>query len=357
MTYTPTGPQVPAATPTSTVPSSPAKERDPFFDNAKFLTIILVVVGHTWAQLSGSNVEHAAYLAVYGFHMPLFVFMTGYFSRGYTRSTGKFRGLIPTVLAPYVIFVLLYRAELYFLKDHHFRAADWLAPQYVMWFLAALVCWRLTAPIWQHLRFPVATSVAVALVMGGWSMTSDGTVSRMVGLLPFFVLGLTIAPGRVAAVRRVTKWWMGVPVLLAAFVAAYLWGTGSIGGTVARLLYWNDNYAAMKLSTLEGMAGRLAALALAIVLGCAFLSLVPGRRTWFTDMGTRTMYVFLLHGLVIKVFDYTGLMDEPAVQSGPGVLLCTLAAIVLAVVLSTELVRRATRWAVEPPVGWLLARL
>jgi fucose 4-O-acetylase-like acetyltransferase len=288
--------------------------------------------------------------------MPMFVFITGYFSRGYARSTDKFRGLIPTVLAPYVVFDLLYRAELYFVKDLHFPASDWLSPQYVMWFLAALVCWRLTAPIWQHLRYPVATSVAVALVMGGWSMTSDGTVSRMVGLLPFFVLGLTIRSERVDGVRRRAKWWMGVPVLLAAFVTAYLFTNGSVGRVVSGLLYWNENYHHMKLSLLQGMTGRTAAYALAIVLGCAFLAVVPERRTWFTDMGTRTMYVFLLHGLVIKVFDYTGLIDEPSVQSRPGLVLCTLAAVTLAVVLSTKLVQRATRWAVEPPVGRLMAQ-
>jgi fucose 4-O-acetylase-like acetyltransferase len=350
------GSQAPAAAPTQPAPPQPAKERDPFFDNAKFLTIILVVVGHTWAQLSGSNVEHATYLVVYGFHMPLFVFMTGYFSRGYTKSIAKFRGLIPTVIAPYVVFNLLYRAELYFVKEHHFPLADWLSPQYVMWFLAALVCWRLTAPLWQHLRHPVAASVVIALVMGGWSMTSDGTVSRMVGLLPFFVLGLTLSPERFEEVRRRTTWWMGVPVLLGAFAAAYLWAEGSVGGAVARQLYWNVNYDKMHLSTLEGMAGRLAAMSLAIVLGCAFLTIVPKRRTWFTDMGTRTMYVFLLHGLVIKVFDYTGLIDEPAVQSRLGVVLCTLGAVGLGVLLSTEPVKRAARWAVEPPVDRLLAR-
>jgi hypothetical protein len=68
------------------------------------------------------------------------------------------------------------------------------------------------------------------------------------------------------------------------------------------------------------------------------------------------MYVFLLHGLVIKVFDYTGLIDEPAVQSRLGVVLCTLGAVGLGVLLSTEPVKRAARWAVEPPVDRLLAR-
>jgi fucose 4-O-acetylase-like acetyltransferase len=336
-------------------PATPVQGRDAFFDNVKFLTIVLVVVGHTWAQLDVSKVETTGYLIVYGFHMPLFVFISGYFSRGYARSADKFRGLIPTVIAPYVIFTLLYRGELY-LMNGHFSVADWLAPQFVTWFLAALVGWRLSAPIWRHLRYPVTTAVAIAVITSGWDMTADGTVSRMFGLLPFFVLGLTVDPERVNGLRDRTRWWMGVPVLLGASVACYVLVVGSIDDTVGALLRWDGNYAQLKLSFVEGAAGRLAAVALAIVLGGAFLALTPRRRTWFTAMGTRTMYVFLLHGLVIKVFDYTKLIDKPVIQSAPGVVLVTLAAVALAVALATEPVRRATRSLVEPRVDRLLAR-
>lgn len=335
--------------------AAPARERDSFFDNVKFLTIVLVVVGHTWAQLDVSKVESAGYLVVYAFHMPLFVFISGYFSRGYTRSTSKFRGLVPTVVAPYVIFTLLYRGELYFMNGD-FGIGSWLAPQFVTWFLAALICWRLSAPVWQHLRYPVTTAVVIAVFVGAWDMTDDGTVSRTLGLLPFFVLGLTIDPDRVNGLRDRTRWWMGVPVLLGAFVAFYVVIVGSIDSTVGGLLRWDGNYEQLKLSFVEGSAGRLVAMALAIVLGGAYLALTPRRRTWFTDMGTRTMYVFLLHGLVIKVFDYTKLIDKPVIQSPPGVVLVTLASVALAVALATEPVRRATRWLVEPQVDRLLAR-
>ncbi|RAY14228.1 acyltransferase [Actinomadura craniellae] len=332
-----------------------AKERDPYFDNVKFLTIVLVVVGHTWAQLRGYTAEHAAYMVVYGFHMPLFVFVAGYFSRGFARDAGKFGSMIATVVAPYVVFSLLYRAELYFVKGVHFNAGDWLAPHYLTWFLVALLCWRLTAPIWSHLRWPVTSAVAVAVLVSGWYLTADSTVSRTVSLLPFFVLGLTLAPERFERLRGRLHWWLGAPVLLAAFAAFYLWSAGDFAKSlVPRLLYWNEGYEDMNLALPVGVAGRLAAYALAVVLGLAFLAVVPRTRTWFTELGTRTMYVFLLHGLVIKLFDYTGLLDEPAVQSLAGQILCTLASIALAVVLATRPVTRATRWAVEPPVRWLI---
>ncbi|GAA2085044.1 acyltransferase family protein [Actinomadura alba] len=358
MTHTLHGPQAPDTAPAPAAPTAPApvKQRDAFFDNAKFMTIVLVVVGHLWAQLQGSQVEHSAYMVIYAFHMPLFTFITGYFSRGYVRSSDKLRSLVPTVIAPYVIFTLLSRANLYFVADKPFPADQWLEPHYVTWFLAALVCWRLSAPLWRHLRYPITTSVVVALVVGGWELSSDKNVGHTIILLPFFVLGLTVNTDLFDRLRRRARWWMGAPVLLGMFLVFYFGTSSSVDSRLMSFFYWCETYQQMKLSLPMGVAARLAVFALAVALGAAFLALVPKRRTWFTELGTRTMYVFLLHALVLKVFDYTKLIDEPVVQSRAGLVLTTIAAVGLSVVLATEPVRRATRWLVEPPVGRLLSR-
>src|SRR3954467_2045419 len=70
------------------------RPRDPFFDNAKFMAIVLVVAGHSIVDLRDVRVAHAAYLFVYTFHMPVFIVITGYFSRTFTFSGGKARKLI-----------------------------------------------------------------------------------------------------------------------------------------------------------------------------------------------------------------------------------------------------------------------
>ena len=79
---------------TSTTPKAkpePTLDRDPYFDNAKFLAVVLVVFGHAWEPLRGANVGgrplEAAQTLVYGFHLPAFIVMCGYFSRGFaTRA-------------------------------------------------------------------------------------------------------------------------------------------------------------------------------------------------------------------------------------------------------------------------------
>ncbi|TDD22789.1 hypothetical protein E1287_39500, partial [Actinomadura sp. KC06] len=352
------------ATGDRTAPAAP-RRRDAYFDNVKFFLIMLVVLGHVWEVFrKDSNAANAAYTVVYAFHMPLFVFVSGYFSRGFMRSTDKFRGIFPTLIIPFAIFNVLYRL-LVFIKVDEFRLHQFFRPQFLMWFLVALVLWRLSAPLWAHLRYPVATAVALSLIAGSWSFNSDPTLCRAAGLLPFFVLGLTIAsgpggagsrPGPVEALRsRGWTRWAGAFVLLAALPVAYVWERGTVVPKIEHgVRLWNRGYEQMGFSMPEGVSYRLLAMVFALVLGAAFLAAVPRGRAWYTRLGTRTMYVYLLHGLVIKPLQYGGVLDDPFFRSPAGLVLVTACGLALGVVLTTAPVVRLTRWAIEPEARRLL---
>ena len=56
------------------------RRRVPFWDNARFACIVLVVIGHgTQRLIYDSDVSYAFYLWVYAFHMPAFAIISGYF--------------------------------------------------------------------------------------------------------------------------------------------------------------------------------------------------------------------------------------------------------------------------------------
>ncbi|MWA05500.1 acyltransferase family protein [Actinomadura sp. LD22] len=352
----PAGGPAHAARPAAEAPAPP-RPRDAYFDNVKFFLILLVVVGHVWEVLrANSHAVDAAYTVVYGFHMPVFVFVSGYFARGFMRSTDKFRSVFPTLVVPYVIFAVLYRLQLVFVRGNEFRLHELFRPQFLMWFLVALVLWRLSAPLWGHLRHPVAVSVALSLIAGSWSFNADATLCRAAALLPFFVLGLTIRPELAQAPRR-RGWtrWAGLAVLLAALPAAYVWERGTVVPKIAHgVLLWNRGYEHMHFSAVEGMSYRLLAMVLAVVLGTAFLAAVPRGRAWYTTLGTRTMYVYLLHGLIVKTLDYGGVLDAHFFNTPAGVVAATLGALAAGVLLGTDPVRRLTHWAIEPTGRWLL---
>ena len=57
------------------------KERDYFFDNLKAVLIFLVVLGHFLLPIRGDNPLVVVKRLIYVFHMPLFVFISGYFAK------------------------------------------------------------------------------------------------------------------------------------------------------------------------------------------------------------------------------------------------------------------------------------
>src|SRR5690606_24404482 len=89
-------------------PAPSGKQRDAFFDNAKYLAIVLVAVGHAWGQILDDGAVETAYRVVYTFHMPAFILISGYFSRSFDLRTKHVKRLITGVIVPYVIFETAY---------------------------------------------------------------------------------------------------------------------------------------------------------------------------------------------------------------------------------------------------------
>ena len=83
---------------------APARVRVPFWDNARFATIALVVIGHAiQRQTSDSNNALILYLFIYAFHIPAFALISGYFSKASPPSTRQMLKIITDIVIPYVI--------------------------------------------------------------------------------------------------------------------------------------------------------------------------------------------------------------------------------------------------------------
>ena len=68
--------------------STAQKQRVPYWDNARWIAIVLVVVGHAILKLIGeSDPAYELYLFIYAFHVPLFVAVSGYFAKAAPTCT------------------------------------------------------------------------------------------------------------------------------------------------------------------------------------------------------------------------------------------------------------------------------
>ncbi|MEV7321618.1 acyltransferase family protein [Streptomyces sp. NPDC093970] len=340
--------QNPAPRPPARPPAD--RQRDAFFDNAKYLAIVLVAMGHSWEPLKGdSRVLEAVYCVVYAFHMPAFIVISGYFSRNFDMRPDRLKRLITGVVVPYVLFETGYSLFERYVNDSPGQDISLLDPWYLTWFLCALFVWRLTTPIWRAVRHPLPVAFVIAMLASvSPSIGDDLDLQRVLQFLPYFVLGLCLRPEHFRLVRRWPVRIAAVPVF--AFALVFSWW--SVPRMNTAWFYHRDSAQELGVPWWCGPVMVLAMFGCSILLTAGFLSWVPGRRMWFTAMGAGTLYGYLLHGFVVKYADHAGWFDPRWLHGPLGEILVTAVAGATVTLLCSAPVRRVFRFAMEPRMAW-----
>ncbi|GAA2912427.1 MULTISPECIES: acyltransferase family protein [Streptomyces] len=335
-------------------PAQRSGQRDAFFDNAKYLAIVLVAMGHSWEPLrDGSRAASALYMVVYAFHMPAFIIISGYFSRSFDAGPGRIRRLITGLAVPYVVFETAYTLFTRWTDQEPDRPISLLDPLYLTWFLAALFIWRLTTPVWRHVRWPLPVALVIAMLATlSPSVGNDLDLQRTLQFLPYFVLGLCLKPEHFRLVRRRKVRILAVPVFAAAVAVAY-WAVPRMTGA---WFYHRDSAEELAAPSWSGPVMTLVIFGCSLVLVACFLSWVPGRRAWFTVLGAGTLYGYLLHGFVAQGSKFWGWYEPEWVHRPLGQLVVTAVAAVVVTALCTPPVRRLFRWVMEPEMAWAFRR-
>ncbi len=343
-----------------TGPVARKRRRVPFWDNARYACIVLVVLGHAIQRLSyDSDIAFALYLALYAFHMPAFAIISGYFSKSGSPTRTQMARVITDIILPYVIFEALWTLTKWLVEGE--TTPNPTQPSWTLWFLLALGIFRLVLPYLALLRWPLLWTVVIS-VGAGYLPNVDSTfsLSRTLGLLPFFTLGWWLRERNVVdRLRRldVRPWWSRVLALVVLGTAGWAaWNWLPLWQTVdlRHWLFYEDSY--VDLVGDQWWAGgiRILLMLLAVVLCAAFFALIPRGSYWWTTFGQYTMYVYLLHSFVLYPFRESGVLRdlEPTWFWLPAV---TALSVVLALLLATKPVRRVFRPLVEPRPRWLFA--
>jgi fucose 4-O-acetylase-like acetyltransferase len=324
--------------------------RDPYIDNVKGLLIVLVVLGHMVGQTVGSSPGgRTIYTFIYLCHMPAFVMLSGMLSA--TELTGRrAASLIRDLLAPYVVFQLLYMS-FYTVMDRPmpWTVNEFLSPIYHLWFLPALFIWRMLAPLFAQLRGAVVIAIVVSLSAGAATVLGHAlSLDRVAGMLPFFVLGVWLGRGRLAYRPSPLVRLTAVAVLIAAVPMAYL-----VASRLSNLwVYWNRAYQRLGVEMTEGVLIRLGLMAVGLAMTWAIMMLAPRRQTFLTGWGANSMYPYLLHGFVVLAFAWSPLDNQ--VDNIPALLVLIGAVVALVWITASRPVVWALRPLVSPPVGWLV---
>ncbi|MFF5546261.1 acyltransferase family protein [Streptomyces olivaceoviridis] len=327
----------------------PGRQRDAFFDNAKYLAIVLVALGHSWSAIKTDNrALEGLYNVVYTFHMPAFIVISGYFSRSFDMRPDRLKRLVTGIAVPYLLFQIAYSL----FRRYAGQADDpisLVSPYYLTWFLCALFIWRLTTPLWKLVRRPLPLALGIAMVGSVTPGLDDNLdLGRVLQFLPCFVLGLLLKPEHFALIRRPAVRVLSVPVFAAALAVGW-WTVPRVDGG---WFYRQSSAQDIGAPWWTGPLMTLAMFGCALLLTACFLAWVPGRRTWFTALGAGTLYGYLLHGFVVKGTLYAGGFDLAERYGALGTVAVTVLAAAAVTVLCTKPVQRVFRFAMEPKMEW-----
>ncbi|MHA5053306.1 acyltransferase family protein [Streptomyces sp. SD15] len=340
---------------TGSAPSTePGRQRDAFFDNAKYLAIVLVAMGHAWEPLkSQSRILEAAYTIVYAFHMPAFIIISGYFSRSFDMRPDRLKRLVTGVAVPYIVFEVAYVLFKRWADDDPSLPISLLDPWYLTWFLCALLIWRLTTPLWKLVRWPLPVALVIAM-LGSVSpdIGDDLDLQRVLQFLPFFVLGLVMKPEHFQLVRRREVRVLSVPV----FAAALAVGWWAVPRMNTAWFYHRDSAQELGHQWWVGPVMVCVLFGCSLLLTACFYSWVPRRKMWFTALGAGTLYGYLLHGFLVKGGTYWGWFDHAWLHRPLGEIFVTLVAGAVVTLLCTAPIRRIFHFAMEPRMEWAFKR-
>ena len=325
--------------------------RDSRLDNAKFLLVALVVIGHALEPLRDYWLTSAIYYWIYFFHMPAFILISGYLSRSFDASSRRVEKLVLSLAVPYLFFWTIHQAIYTVERGGLPDSLSLLKPTWTLWFLVALFVWRLSVPVWKRLRWPVVIAVLISVFASTTDLGTTLSLGRILSFLPFFVLGLSL---RREHFFFLDKLWVRLCSVVILGVTAFL--AIPISDHLSRdWLFWRDSLTDRDIDPLMPSIGiRLAFMGLALVMTIAVLALTPKRRTWYTDLGAYTLFVYLGHSVVLILLKASPWYDALEGTGPIGLGLTLVLALALIFLLYTPWARKSMRWLVEPNLTWLL---
>ncbi|MEI3605313.1 acyltransferase family protein [Pseudogracilibacillus sp. SE30717A] len=280
-------------------------ERNAYFDNAKLLLIFLVVFGHLIQPfIDGSKSMGTLYTWIYTFHMPAFIFLAGFFAKG-SGNINYILNLAKKLIVPYLLFQAIYTGYYFFIGKSNWLTDSVFYPHWSLWFLFSLFCWHLLLIMYR--KVPAIAGIAIAILVGvliGYfdKIGHTFSLSRTFVFFPFFLLGYWTSMEQIRILKRNSFRVVSIVLMAGIAVAIYYLPDINSGWLLA-----SKSYSRLGVDTLGSIA-RLSVYITSIIMSASVLAWIPERSFSLTYLGSRTLYVYLLHGFIIQYFRQTNLL-------------------------------------------------
>ncbi len=267
------------------------------FDNIKVLLIFLVVFGHLIEKnLSGESTS-TIYFLIYTMHMPVFVFISGYFSNPQKFRYFQFFGIY---LIYQIISLLLYStidsSPIVMGGSTIFNLIVY--PRWTLWYPLSLIGMNLVLKFTENQKWTIYILLIFSLFYGlfdiNWSFFSMG---RTIGFLPYFYLGYRLRRlDFEQVIDRITTKYVIIylPVILLTIYLLMFF-------VPANFLYFSRSYASLNIGLGVGIVVRVITYIIGIYWILFVFKLMPNKKMPLSKIGLNTLSIYLYHSIAIKL--------------------------------------------------------
>lgn len=267
--------------------------RDNRFDNLKGLLIFLVVFGHSMEVFKSYDIiSETLYMFIYMFHMPVFVFVSGYFSKNTPRSSA-FTG----ILLPYILFNTVFNliTSVYL----GIESLSFIIPAWALWYLLSLFFWRIIIKDLVKIKYILWISIIIGILSG---VSSDfGSVlslSRTIVFFPFFIAGYLITDEKINI--KINKVLIYI-IIIITFIGAFT--LSKYTNIPVNFLYGSEPYKNFAdINTIDLILLRTWIYIIGFSFVFILINLMPDRHTILTNLGKKTFPVYVLHPYLLSIY-------------------------------------------------------
>ena len=262
------------------------------FDNLKGLAIFLIVLGHLTLFRKYDSIGFIRDF-VFLFHLPVFFFVAGYFSKiGPDEPIKAFKRLF----IPYMLFCIIWEIfNVYYLGKHP-NSILFIHPGYMLWFLMCLFFMKMGLPIFDRFKYPLTIAIIGSLLIGFIDSNILG-ISRTFCYLPIFILGFKYKDYREKFINKfpiVENNTFAIAIAILSIIASIILALEFNHDIISMKHMYGDQY----LIDMICRALVIFVSALNVVVLTRFMT---NRKIVLTQIGINSLTVYLLHPYAIKI--------------------------------------------------------
>lgn len=276
-------------------------------DNLKFFLIFLVVLGHICEIIlwnSNGNLENIKRLRffIYSFHMPLFLFVSGIFSKkniDNKRYYNIFYYLMIYVFMKIILFIT------YIFIDKTYSISIFTESE-VPWYIFALFAFSIITIFLKNIdkKYVLIVSIIIGCIVGYDKEISDFLcLSRIFVFYPFFYLGYILDGNKVINFFKKRKVKLfSIMILLFSIFVVYKYINQIYW--LSPLLSGRNPYFSLGEYEIYGGILRLGLYLVSFILSISIMGIIFifKKNTIFTKCGSRTLQIYVFHWLLLKYY-------------------------------------------------------